>query len=252
MIASLPMYQLPQLADAHNLLWRFIRERLAAVGIDSPVALSLNKDELTTWTDPKLVLSQTCGMPYRTLLHDRVRLVGTPDFAVEGCAPGYYRSAIVVRANDQRQHLHEYASSIFAYNDTMSQSGFAAPYWHCRKYDFWFQKFFQSHRHVDSARAVATGDADIASLDAVTWRLAERYEGFCGQLRVLDWTKPTPGLPYICSPAYRGAVMFEAVRDAIAALPQEDKERLGLRDLISIPSDAYMALSNPDREQTVT
>ncbi len=248
MIASLPMYQRPQLAATHNLLWRFIRERLAAAGIDSPVALSIDKDELSTWTDPKLVLSQTCGMPYRSLLHDRVNLVGTPDYAVDGCAPGYYRSAIVVRANDPRQHIQEFESAIFAYNDTMSQSGFAAPYWHCRPHGFWFQKRFQTQRHVDSARAVATGEADIASLDAVTWRHAERYEGFCGQLRVLDWTAPTPGLPYICSPAYEGAVIFDAVREAIAALPPEDREQLGLRDLIAIPSDTYLAFSNPEDE----
>ena len=62
MIASLQMYQRPELVDAHDKFWNIIRNKLALHGIESPKDLSQDADEMTVWEDPKLVLSQTCGM----------------------------------------------------------------------------------------------------------------------------------------------------------------------------------------------
>lgn len=70
MIASLPMYQRPQLAAAHDRYWALIRQQLAARGIDSPERLAQQVPPDTVWSDLGLVLSQTCGLPYRTELHN--------------------------------------------------------------------------------------------------------------------------------------------------------------------------------------
>ena len=120
MIANMMMYQRPQLADAHARYWALIRAELAKRGIDSPEELSQDAEEFFVWENPELVLSQTCGMPYRTWLHDKVQLVGTPDYGLEGCKAGYYRSPIVVRADDGRDTLIAFKDATFTYNQTFS------------------------------------------------------------------------------------------------------------------------------------
>ena len=178
MIASLMMYARPELEAAHRRYWALIRDALAARGIDAPETLSNDIEEFAVWEAPDLILSQTCGMPYRLSLHGKVQLVGTPDFGVEGCPPGYYRSAIVVRADDARLDLAAFRDARFAYNQTISQSGYAAPYAVAQRHGFWFANREQSGGHIKSAKAVAEGHADIAAIDAVTWRLIERYDDF--------------------------------------------------------------------------
>ncbi len=249
MIASLMMYARPELDEALRRYWGLIRAELSARGMDSPEILVQDNDEFEVWKAPDLVLSQTCGMPYRLWLHDQVSLVGTPDFGLENCPPGYYRSAIVVRADDLRNKIDAFAKARFAYNQTFSQSGFAAPYNHLKPRGWWFGNLVQTHGHLFSARAVAEGRADIAALDGVTWRLIQQHEEIAKDLRVLDWTEPTPGLPYIAAVGVNRQPVFDAVSAAIAGLAPKDADLLGLRGLIAIPKQDYLAIPNPDHIQ---
>ncbi|MBU2980585.1 PhnD/SsuA/transferrin family substrate-binding protein [Lentibacter algarum] len=245
MIANMMMYQWPQLVDAHNRYWALIREELSHRGLDSPEVLSQDAEEFAVWKNPELVLSQTCGMPYRTWLHDKVQLVGTPDYGLEGCPAGHYRSAIVVRAGDAREALVDYANATFAYNQTFSQSGYGAPYFHCAPLGFWFENRMQSHGHLMSAQAVAEGRADIASLDAVSWRMMQRYEPWAKDLRVLEWTTPTPGLPLIAAAGADAEATFDAVQAALVRLNPDDKTALSLKSLVKIAKEDYLAVPNP-------
>ncbi|MBE9477336.1 MAG: PhnD/SsuA/transferrin family substrate-binding protein [Proteobacteria bacterium] len=246
MIASLMMYQHPALVDAHNRYWALIRQHLANAGIDSPETLNQDAEEFAVWNNPELVLSQTCGMPYRTWLHGKVTLIGTPDFGVKDCPAGYYRSAIITRKNDPRKTLPEFREACFAYNQTFSQSGYAAPYWHLKAHGVWFQNRLHVHQHLEAARAVAEDRADIAAIDAVTWRLLRKYEGFTDGLDVLEWTKPTPALPYIAALGAPQKATFNAVANAITALSDEDRALLGLKQIVYIPAEAYLAVKNPN------
>jgi len=246
MIANLMMYQRPQLVEAHDQYWALIRKHLAIAGIDSPETLSQDAEEFFVWKHPDLVLSHTCGMPYRTWLHDKVQLVGTPDYGLAGCPAGYYRSAIIVRADDTRSEVAAFKDATFAYNQTFSQSGYAAPFWHPQPHGFWFESRLHTEPHVASARAVANGSADIASIDAVTWRNVETYEPVANQLRVLAWTKPTPGLPLITSLGSDAGVIFNALEGAIAELDAQNRSLLGIKGIVKVPKEAYLAVRNPD------
>tara|TARA_R110002049_G_scaffold44333_5_gene129971 strand:+ start:24348 stop:25097 length:750 start_codon:yes stop_codon:yes gene_type:complete len=245
MIASLMMYLRPELADANARYWALIRQALASRGIDAPETLSNDADEFEVWNAPDLVLSQTCGMPYRLWLHDHVTLVGTPDFGVPDCPAGYYNSVFIVRADDARRTLPYYETARFTYNQTFSQSGYAAPYAHTTKQGFWFRNRSQSGGHRASACAIAENRADIAALDAVSWRLIQQHESFAKTLRVLDTTPPTPGLPYIAATTANRADTFAAISDAIAALTPADTAALGIRALIDLPKADYLSIANP-------
>jgi len=248
MIANLMMYERPELQGAHARFWDLIRSALADNGIAAPETLSQDADANSVWTDPEMVLSQTCGMPYRLWLHGKVQLIGTPDYALQECPAGYYRSAFVVHADDSREDLRDYKDAIFAYNQTHSQSGYAAAFWHVKELGFWFEKTFHSQGHVASAKAVAEGHADIAALDAQSWRNVERYEPVAARLRVLEWTTPTPGLPLITALAQDKDAIFDAVAQAIVALKNADRALLDFKCIERIPADAYLAVRNPDEK----
>lgn len=245
MIASLMMYARPELEGAHDRFWMLIREELKGQGIEGPEKLSQHADMFEVWEDPELVLSQTCGMPYRVFLKEKVMLVGTPDYGLEGCPAGHYQSPIVVRKDDPRTSLLEFKDAIFGFNQTHSQSGFAAPYEHVSKQGFWFQNRLATGGHLASAQAVAEERADIAAIDGVTWRLIQKYEPCAEHLRVLEWTRPTPGLPLITSLKHDPKAVFAAVSSAISALEASDKALLGINALVRIPQADYFAIANP-------
>jgi len=236
MIASFPMYDVPELRSETDALWADIRDGIRARGLEVPETLDRTRAARVVWNDPNLVLSQTCGMPWRLGLHRHAQLVGTPDYGVEGCPPGYYCSTIVVRENDPRSCLDEFSDATCAFNAPNSQSGFAA--WEQREFAAWRE----TGAHVLSITAVANGDADIAAIDAVTWRLALQYQSEAVKLRVLETTRPTPGLPFITSLTQDAAMLSEAIEEAIANLASTIREPLGLIGFQHIPSEEYLAV----------
>lgn len=246
MIASLPMYARPETDSAIEHFWKLIRFNLVKKGIDAPNNLSQQAESLSSWLDPELVLSQTCGMPYRNSLHGKVRLVGTPVYDLQDCPPGHYYSAIVVRKDDARSNLKDYACATFAFNMDNSQSGFAAPMNHSAASGISFPNKVVSHAHVNSAAMVADGRADIAAIDAVTWTLIERHESFASKLRVLEKTIPcTPALPLITSLSLEANKIFEAVEQAISELPPNALDAMLLKGIVKIPASEYLNIPNP-------
>ena len=239
------MYARPELEGPHSRFWSKIRDRLATRGITAPFELSQTAEEFSVWEDPALILSQTCGMPYRTRLNGHAQIVCTPDYGLEGCPAGYYRSAIIARADDPRRTLPDFATARMAYNMSHSQSGFAALYTHTQPLGFWFTNRAPTGGHLNSAKMIANGDADIASIDAQTWRLIGRHEPFAAQLRVLEYTSPTPALPYITGPQHDPVIIYDAVSEALATLDAADRDALDLRGLVKIDPAEYLAVPNP-------
>lgn len=246
MIASLAMYDFGAAMAANDRLWVLVRDRLRDAGIDAPEALTRGEGAYwRAWEAADLVFSQTCGYPYRARLHGRVAYVGTPDYGVEGCPPGYYRSVFVARRDDPREGLEAFDGAGFAFNEPLSQSGWAAPQTHAAKLGLRLPPVLQTGGHRRSAHAVAEGRADIAALDAVTWALLQGEDPVTDSLRVIGVTDPTPGLPYITAVGAPVDLIRAAVADAIAALATADRAALHLRGFVQVPDTAYLDLPNP-------
>lgn len=242
MIASLPMYDRPETATALDRLWAEMRRRLPG---DAPEALTRGGDPWTDWTSPALLLSQTCGYPYRARLHGAVQLLGAADCALPDCPPGHYNSVFVVRADDPRTSPRDFAQARLAFNEPLSQSGWAAPQNHAAAEGFGFGRAVRTGGHLKSARAVASGHADIAALDAVTWRLISRFDRFADGLRVLTRTAPTPALPFITGASQDADAVRSALEGAIAAIGPAARDTLSLHALVRLPKSAYLAVPNP-------
>jgi hypothetical protein len=230
------MYDWPEVRGATDALWAALRDALRARGVAAPEALSR---DATHWTDPDLVLSQTCGLPFRRGLHARTTLVGAPDHGLEGCPPGFYRSAVVVRADDPRQAPAAFAGARFAYNAEDSQSGWAALVEALGPLDP--AAGLRTGAHRASVVAVAEGRADVAANDAVSWRLAEAWEAAAARLRVLAWTRPTPGLPYITAAGRDAAAVAAAASAGVAALDPASRQALGgLEGFVALRAGDYL------------
>lgn len=246
LVAAFPMYQRTELRPAFDALWFGTRDLLRAEGIAAPEALTVVEDDLLSfWQRPDLLLSQTCGFPFRHFLKDRVALVGTPDFGLADCPAGHYRSALVVRRNDPRQSLDDFNGATLACNDPHSQSGYAAPLLAAQKIGLRFGAMHLSGAHVNSARMVAAGQADIAGIDAVSWRHMTAFDPWSEGLQVLGWTASSPGLPFITADARLAPTLGRCLARAIGLMPAALRDRLTLKGLVQINAVDYLSVPDP-------
>ncbi len=242
MIASLGMYDMPELQAANDAYWNAIRSELGR----GPDHLTRSDDLWPVWQSPDLLLAQTCGYPYRARLRGSVALVGTPDYGLPDCPPAHYQSVLVARADDDRETLHAFDGARFAYNEALSQSGWAGPLHHMGELGVRPGPRTETGGHALSALAVAEGRADFAGLDALTWRmLCDHRPELAGHLRVLGRTEPTPALPYITANAEDAQEIFDAISRAIPKLDREVRSRLYLRGVVHIPAQQYLAVPTP-------
>ena len=234
-VAFLPMYAVRGARDHSDALWRSLRDSLRCSGIEAPEQVSDFSPRLKGWQHPNLILGQTCGLPYITKLCDDVEIIGTPDYGVEGCPPGFYHSTLVVSAADQRWHVSEFFGSTFAVNGTDSQSGYGAmmrtvaPYARDGRF---FGRAIHTHAHEASMRLVSEGLAAIAAIDSVTWRMSQTFDSVTTGLRSIGTTEPIPGLPFIVAKGKWDGRLFDAVRAGVAALPAETRLAFGLRAVL--------------------
>jgi ABC-type phosphate/phosphonate transport system substrate-binding protein len=240
-LAALPMYDWPEVQTATDRLWVALRDALRAGGVAAPDQLTRGIGLMAGWTDPGLVLGQTCGLPIVRALAGRVAIIGTPDYGVPGCPPGWYRSAVVVRADDARDSLDAFRGARLAVNGTDSQSGYGSILHHAAplaRDGRFFDAAEVTGAHVVSAARVAAGAADIAAIDFVSWRLFRRFRPEASRLRVLMLTDPTPGLPFIAA-GTDVAGRRDAAAAAIAGLDAGTREELGLEGFAPLVADDY-------------
>jgi ABC-type phosphate/phosphonate transport system substrate-binding protein len=240
MIAALPMYDRPENAAAHDALWALIRDGLRARGVAAPDALDRETGIWEAWECPELVLGQVCNLPWRSRLRDRLRLVGASDHGLPGAPPGHYYSVFVVRPGDDPDPA-SHRERRFAYNEALSHSGWGAPQAWAAERGFRFPASLETGAHRESARAVAEGRADIAAIDAVSWRMFERWEPFAGTLEVIGRTGTSPGQSFVTA-AHDPMPHREAVAEAVAALDPASREVLGLRGVHVLPEEDYTGL----------
>jgi ABC-type phosphate/phosphonate transport system substrate-binding protein len=241
-VASLAMYDAPPLDAANDALWATIAARLPG----APARLARGRPLEAIWTDPGLLLAQTCGWPLLTRLAGRVQVVATPCYALPGCAGPMHRAFIVVREADAAASLADLRGRRLALNAWDSNTGMnllraaIAPL--AREGRF-FGAIEVTGAHAASLRAVATEKADAASVDCVTFGLAQRHRpDLVAGLRVLAHTPASPGLPLITRGSANAAELA-ALRAALrAALGSTAADTLGLVGFAMLPLAAYETL----------
>lgn len=240
MIASLPMYVHAGNRKAQDAFWELVRDGLRTRGIEAPDALDYQIGHLESWAHPGLVLGQICNLPYRALFADRVTRIGAADFGLEGCAPGMYRSIFVVRTEDPAQSIADCDGYRLAYNEPMSQSGWAAPWAAARRHGIAFVHGAHTHAHRASLAAVAGNLADLAAIDAQTLWLYERFQpDLLAGLRKIGASHTSPGMTFITRKGEDPAPYAAAIREAITAMPPALAGDFGLKGLVVLDDTHY-------------
>ncbi len=245
------MYDFEELQPATDALWDAIATRLHAQGIPAPVALTRGTPLHDLWTNPDLLLAQTCGYPLVTSLKNRVTLLATPRYTAPGCEGATYRSAIVVHASHPAATLADLRGARCAINDPESNSGMnmlraaIAP---SATLTHFFTNITVTGSHAASVQAVSTGEADIAAIDCITWAHLTHFRPKATQtLRVLGWTAPTPGLPLITSlrtDAPTRAALLKTLKHVAADPPLGPiRNALRLAAFEQVPLSAYGSLT---------
>lgn len=202
MVASLPMYDLPELRAATDAWWQGVAHAAARHGIH-PVPLALDRTEPapTIWNSPNLLLSQCCGRDLVTHLAGRVEAVAIPCYRASGCASGTYRSWLVARRADRRGRLEDFFGAVAAVNYTGSHSGWVALAHTLVRAGVsgpFFARTMRTGAHRASLAAIVRGEADIAAVDCVTFALLERVAPTeIASLRIVAESEAAPALPYI-------------------------------------------------------
>lgn len=221
MIASLPMYWRAENAHLWRAFWSLVQDAAQDHGASLPdltAPMDLPADWYAHWLSADLALSMTCGLPFRTALRDKVHYVGTLDFGVTA-QPGHYCSQIISRPGltGPAQRL--------AYNSADSQSGWAAAQ---NLPDMaTMTAFIATGGHAASLSTVAEGRADIACLDAVTWRILQRVDPNAAKVHTKGTTPATPGLPLITARGTDPAALRAAFVQATKAFVPADPELMG-------------------------
>jgi len=253
-IAGLPMYDWPETAEAMDRLWQRLRQALGARRIAAPDALTRSVSANQLWRSPRLVVGQTCGFPYWMELRDAVRLVGTPVYRLTGCGPGDYYSVVICAADAPAESIADLRGGVAVFNSRDSLSGYSAlraavaPFAGSRPF---FKRIATPGAHRESIRMIARGEADIAAIDAVVWKLALRHEPAARHCRVLATTDPMPGLPIITAPRNDPEKIAEAFSEALSDLGSADRDTLlmaGFRRRLAVE---YRVVDDSAREDAL-
>lgn len=249
MIASLPMYARPENRAAHSALWALIRDGLRARALPAPDTLDFDTPHMQGWARPDLVLGQICNLPYRAQFRGRVTLIGCFDYGLPDCPPGQYYSQFVVRRDDPAATATDCAKAgyVFAYNEGLSQSGWGAPQAWAAAQGLALRPGPKTGAHLASLQAVADGRADWAATDAITLRMAQRWQsGLTDQLRIVGQSAPSPGMTLITRLDQPAEPYATAITEALAQLPAEIAQILGICGFYRLPQSAYdIALPTP-------
>jgi ABC-type phosphate/phosphonate transport system substrate-binding protein len=256
-VAALPMYNVtPHLAAGwREFLWE-VGQRLSA-GTGQAALQIVSPDDINLpafWRRDDLWLSQTCGYPLTHSLDQQVQLVATPIFDAPGCAGPDYSSVMVVRKADRETTLDAYRGRIAAYNDDDSHSGMnafrhtVAPLARDGRF---FGAVVRTGSHLDSLRALAAGDADIAAIDCVTFAFVREHAPLLSEpLRSIGHTRSAPGLPLIASRGIEPDLLdrIRSALDDVVATRRALARRLRLLGFAALPAHAYRAILDIEQQ----
>jgi phosphonate transport system substrate-binding protein len=165
----------------------------------------------------KLDFAWVCDYPYLHL-KDLVRLLAVP---LNQGRP-YYRSYLIVAANDQRQSMRDLKGAVFAYSDPYSNTGYLTPRYMVRELGedpaSFFKKTFFTWSHRKAIEAVATGFAQGAAFDSFFWdTLSRTRPALTAKTRIIA-KSPEYGFPPFVAHRSVTVADFEAMQRALLGM----------------------------------
>jgi ABC-type phosphate/phosphonate transport system substrate-binding protein len=255
--ASLPMYNLPEMAAVNAAFWRALAEELRLEGIaDAPDALLTNSKPVPDAIRQGTMFTQTCGYPLQTIYRGQFQFLGVPTYDAPGCGAATHRAFIIVRADSPAERPEDLRGGVFALNSRYSNSGMNLPrllFAQIAGGKPFFSRVIETGSHAASMQLVGNGGADAASIDCLTHAFLGDFRpaALTGLRRLAD-TPESPAIPFVTAadtPTDRVAALQRALsRLAAEAQHRPVLDRLRLRRIGPCDPAAYDRLLDYERE----
>jgi ABC-type phosphate/phosphonate transport system substrate-binding protein len=252
MRAMVSMYETPARA-ARDAWWAGLARHWRAAGLhDVPARADMPNDLYELWLSGDLFFAQTCGYPLTHELKDRVTLVATPCYQVDGCVGPSYCSVIIARRESSIRNLDDIGGKVAAINGYDSQSG-----WNALRHSLIGRgapaRILETGGHRKSMAAVREGRADVAAIDCVTYgtlRAVASHE--IKPLRVIAKSASAPALPYITRRDI-APVDLQRLRDGLRTAIDDPaladtRSALLIKGVEILPLSAYDRMLEMERE----
>ena len=201
-VASMPMYDMPEVRKALDSLWAGLARHLTREGLpDVPAKLTHGRALRTFWNDPGLIISQCCGYDVVYRYAGKLKPVATPHYGARGCRGPKYASVVVVAEDCAATDVLRMRGAVCVINGPESHSGMnslralVAPVSRDGRF---FSQVKVSGSHAASLQMIRRGEADVAAIDCVTYALMEAYRpAALAGTRRLGRTYRAPAIPYV-------------------------------------------------------
>ncbi len=250
MIAGLDMYSWPETGDVFHDLWQHCRRALAGHGVAAPERLSQFGERLEPVArQGDLILGQVCGITFARANHDQptYQALGALISADDATPAGAYRSVLI--AHKPAANLADLVDQILAVNSWQSYSGWYALRHHLIKAGLGdsIKQIQISGSHRQSVAMVASGMADWAAIDSISWGMLTRIDpALCQSVHMIDHTAPAPGLPFVTShltpPDIAKALTAALLSYAGTPVGEVGFHRLGIAGITAVQADDYSNL----------
>ena len=240
MIASLPMYDWPELREHTDAFWS---------GFERHSKLSLVLDRKgqhsDSWRQPELVFSQTCGYPFAHEFKGLLSYVATPHYVCAGCNGANYSSFIFAR---EAAPLQNFIGKIPAINSLDSMSGMLAlklvfaPFVNGGEF---FDRKLITGGHLNSLQAVRERKADVCAIDAVCVALAKKHRPDVLEGLVKIGQSPmVPSLPYVTRAGNPGQLRVALEKTFADPELESTREALLLGGFSNLGVEAYNRITD--------
>lgn len=255
--ADLPMYDLPELADANAKFLRVLRERLIGYGVEvgaCPSADAIRRDPERLGRD--VIFTQMCGYPLFKECRDQGHVLATPCYGLAGCDGPYHRSFFIVRADEPAARLDDLRGRVFGCNSLRSNTGMNLPRLSLARIadrTRFFSRVVVTGGHLQSLEQLCLGSIDLCAIDCVTWGFFERFRpGLTARGRILAETAPSPSLPFVTASAtsQRARAALRLALDEIFAEPRyvDMRAALAIQGVAYLGDAAYEQLLDYERQ----
>lgn len=255
--ADLPMYDLPEMANANAGFLRVLRELMIGHGVE----VGTCPPDDVTCHDPerlshKVIFTQMCGYPLFKECRDQGHVLATPRYAMAGCDGPYHRSFFIVRVDDRAERLDDLRGRVFGCNSLRSNTGMNLPRLSIAQIadrKRFFSSVVVTGGHLQSLEQLHAGSVDLCAIDCVTWGFLERFRpGLTGRGRILAETAPSPSLPFVTASAtsqQARAALRLALDEIFAATRYIDmRAALAMRGIVHLDDAAYVQLLDYERQ----
>ena len=210
--------------------------------------------------EPGLWFGHTCGYPLMTRLKYFVSPFCVPLFNVPGTDGRFYSSRIIVAADSDIDSLEASRGCVAVMNNPDSNSGMNVlrhAVAEVSDNERFFARVVTSGGHLHSLEAVASGAADIAAIDCVSYQLiADWRPELCADIRIIGDSVKTCGLPLVMPHAdiasaniadaniagTTNGAMIEHLNQALALCDDQVRSTLHLDGFASVQLDDYRSI----------